>query len=163
GRDHAAAHFGPPGGRARVLVTVGIGAGAIVCGLAGVNSGFPPTWSLIAAAGGGAISGTVAWLLGREATHRADALRQKTRILALEREARVRREQTSEISASRQDSLIAGQYQVGEQLGVGGASAVWEAVRLSDGEPVAIKLLRTSMASNSRASDRLQREEEALG
>src|SRR5690606_32370612 len=56
-----------------------------------------------------------------------------------------------------------GQYQVGERLGVGGASAVWEAVGLSDGEPVASKLLRTSMSSDSRASDRPQREAEALG
>ncbi len=63
----------------------------------------------------------------------------------------------------RETDRIAGEYELGEQLGVGGAGAVWEARRLRDGSVVALKLLRSGPASDSRASDRLQREAEALG
>jgi len=48
-------------------------------------------------------------------------------------------------------------------MGSGATGVIYEAVRLSDGVPVAIKLLRAAAAHEAVASDRLRREAEALG
>ena len=45
----------------------------------------------------------------------------------------------------------------------GATGVIYEAVRISDGQPVAIKLLRVAAAHDAVASDRLRREAEALG
>src|SRR5690606_21624680 len=60
-------------------------------------------------------------------------------------------------------SVIAGQYRLGEQLGTGASGAIWEAERIADGVSVAIKLLRTAVAHDTVAADRLRREAAALG
>jgi eukaryotic-like serine/threonine-protein kinase len=109
-----------------------------------------------------AAAAVVSFLLGRELAHRQSDRAQRTRIAALERETSVQEEQAQNARASG-DRLIAGEYELGEQLGVGGAGAVWEARRVRDGSIVALKILRLGPASDSRASDRLQREAEALG
>jgi len=101
-------------------------------------------------------------LLARELSHRQSDRAQRTRIHALERETSVHEAHAQNAHAPR-DQPIAGEYELGEQLGVGGAGAVWEARRIRDGAIVALKLLRSGPASDSRASDRLQREAEALG
>jgi serine/threonine-protein kinase len=48
-------------------------------------------------------------------------------------------------------------------MGSGASGVIYEAKRISDGTPVAIKLLRAATAHDSVASDRLRREAEALG
>jgi serine/threonine-protein kinase len=48
-------------------------------------------------------------------------------------------------------------------MGSGATGVIYEAVRISDGMPVAIKLLRAAAAHEAVASDRLRREAEALG
>ena len=48
-------------------------------------------------------------------------------------------------------------------MGSGATGVIYEAVRISDGLPVAIKLLRAAAAHEAVASDRLRREAEALG
>jgi serine/threonine-protein kinase len=48
-------------------------------------------------------------------------------------------------------------------MGAGSTGVIYEAVRISDGLPVAIKLLRVAAAHDAVASDRLRREAEALG
>jgi serine/threonine protein kinase len=48
-------------------------------------------------------------------------------------------------------------------MGSGATGVIYEAVRMSDGMPVAIKLLRAAAAHEAVASDRLRREAEALG
>jgi serine/threonine-protein kinase len=48
-------------------------------------------------------------------------------------------------------------------MGSGATGVIYEAVRISDGLPVAIKLLRAAAAHEAIASDRLRREAEALG
>src|SRR5262249_13792222 len=45
----------------------------------------------------------------------------------------------------------------------GATGVIYEAVRMFDGQPVAIKLLRVAAAHEAVASDRLRREAEALG
>lgn len=163
GRLYLRAHFGAPprsfGSLGFVGTALGGGSGLAL----GLMTQVPALESSLLALTGSGLAAGVAWALGRDAAFRSANTFQRTRILALEREASVRREQRRTASVFQKESLIAGQYRIGEQLGVGGASAVWEAHRVSDGQPVAIKLLRTSTASEGRASDRLQREAEALG
>jgi serine/threonine-protein kinase len=48
-------------------------------------------------------------------------------------------------------------------MGSGASGVIYEAARISDGLPVAIKLLRAAAAHDATASDRLRREAEALG
>jgi serine/threonine-protein kinase len=48
-------------------------------------------------------------------------------------------------------------------MGSGASGVIYDAVRISDGFPVAIKLLRAAAAHDAVASDRLRREAEALG
>lgn len=60
-------------------------------------------------------------------------------------------------------ALVAGIYRVGTRLGTGANGVVYEAVRLADDRPVALKLLRAAAAHDVTASDRLRREAEALG
>jgi len=48
-------------------------------------------------------------------------------------------------------------------MGSGATGVIYEAVRISDGMPVAVKLLRAAAAHEAVASDRLRREAEALG
>lgn len=100
-------------------------------------------------------------LYARERHHRENDRAQRTRIAALEREASMQEERA--VRSSLHEALVAGEYELGEQLGVGGTGAVWEARRKRDGMLVALKVLRAGAASDSRASDRLQREAEALG
>lgn len=58
--------------------------------------------------------------------------------------------------------MIAGKYRLGQALGSGAAGAVWSAIRAADGKEVALKLIRTAVAHDARATDRLRREAEAL-
>lgn len=58
--------------------------------------------------------------------------------------------------------MIAGKYRLGQSLGSGAAGAVWSAIRAGDGKEVALKLIRTAVAHDVRATDRLRREAEAL-
>ena len=60
-------------------------------------------------------------------------------------------------------SVAAGQYRIVRRMGSGATGVIYEAVRISDGMPVAIKLLRAAAAHEAVASDRLRREAEALG
>lgn len=102
-------------------------------------------------------------LLYRDTVRHAETTMQRIRILALEREASLRQSGHKDISRPHEEPIIAGQYRVGKQLGAGATGAVWEATRLTDGAEVAIKLLRTAVVHDVRASDRLRREAEALG
>jgi serine/threonine-protein kinase len=88
---------------------------------------------------------------------------QHIRILALEREGALQKLRVKEISRPHEEPVIAGKYRLSEQLGVGASGAVWKAKRLTDGAFVAIKLLRTALAQDPRATDRLRREAQALG
>ncbi len=102
-------------------------------------------------------------VLSRDVHHRTASRAQHIRILALEREAVLQKQQVKEISRPHEEPVIAGKYRLSDQLGVGAAGAVWRAKRLTDGALVAIKLLRTALAQDPRATDRLRREAQALG
>lgn len=98
----------------------------------------------------------------RERSRRAHAAAQTLRIMALEREAALRSERGRALFRANEEPIIAGKYRIGLPLGSGAAGAVWSATRLTDGEEVALKLVRTAVAHDVRATDRLRREAEAL-
>ncbi len=129
---------------------------ARVLGLTGWNQALP---ALLA----GGICTAVTYVVARDMQYRAASRAQHLRILALEREATLRKLQSKEISRPHEEPVLAGKYRLHEQLGYGAAGAVWKARRLTDGASVAIKLLRTALAQDPRATDRLRREAQALG
>ena len=59
-------------------------------------------------------------------------------------------------------TLVAGQYRIEQRVGSGASGVIFEATRVRDGLPVALKLLRAAAAHDVVASDRLRREAEAL-
>jgi hypothetical protein len=88
---------------------------------------------------------------------------QVVRLRALERSVALREVRERKDSGLLEGGVVAGQYRLGNKLGVGASGAIWEATRLSDGRVVAIKLLRAAVAHDTVAADRLRREAAALG
>lgn len=113
--------------------------------------------ALLALAGGGA---GFAWANGQG--RKIEQAAQATRVSALERSLALR-EKENRSGGDLEGAVIAGQYRIGERMGSGASGVIYEAARLADGVPVAIKLLRAATAHDVTASDRLRRESEALG
>ncbi len=120
--------------------------------------------SLLACVLGGIVGFLVTWvivMLGRARTTRVAHL---IRLKALERSLSLREARDRKSSAGLfAGGVIAGQYRLGEKLGIGASGTIWEATRLSDGQIVAVKLLRAAVAHDTVAADRLRREAAALG
>lgn len=113
--------------------------------------------------GGGALVGAAVGAgVIQDRVRRADVTAQRTRVYALERSLLLRDERTSP-GGTLEGTVVAGQYRIIRRMGSGGSGVIYEAVRVSDGLPVAIKLLRAVAAEDAIASDRLRREAEALG
>lgn len=114
-----------------------------------------------------ALVGVCAALLGahlyrNELLRRAQVHAQSMRIRALERSIELQ-EQPELVGLGDLDGqMIAGLYRLHARLGAGATGVIYEAIRLSDRAPVAVKLLRAAVAQDSVASDRLRREAEAL-
>lgn len=112
----------------------------------------------------GAAIGFISGLLQLEfRTRTLNNAAQVMRLLALERSVALREARERRESGLLEGGVVAGQYRLGSKLGVGASGAIWEAVRLSDGRVVAIKLLRAAVAHDTVAADRLRREAAALG
>jgi serine/threonine-protein kinase len=113
------------------------------------------------------VTGTTGALVGvvrsRDQLRRAESHAQQTRVLALERSLSLRESGESGAGANLEGTVAAGQYRISHRMGAGSTGVIYEAVRISDGLPVAIKLLRVAAAHDAVASDRLRREAEALG
>ena len=97
------------------------------------------------------------------ARYRSKSIAQLVRLRALERSVSLREIRERHDSGFHEGVVVAGQYQLTEKLGVGASGTIWEATRLADGFPVAIKLLRAAIAHDTVAADRLRREAAALG
>ena len=113
--------------------------------------------ALLALVGGGA---GFAWSSGQ--ARRIEAAAQSMRVSALERSL-VLRDREDRAGGDLEGAVVAGQYRIGERMGSGASGVIYEAMRITDGVPVAIKLLRAATAHDVTASDRLRRESEALG
>ncbi len=114
----------------------------------------------VAGSSAGALAGVAA---NRDRLRRTETVAQRTRVYALERSLLLRDERQSMQSGTLEGTVVAGQYRIVRRMGSGGSGVIYEALRSSDGLPVAIKLLRAVAAHDAVASDRLRREAEALG
>ncbi len=117
------------------------------------------TWAVA----GLAVGSGIGYLLGEQRRRSATVASQLIRIQALERAAGLRDARYAGTRQVDAGSVIAGQFRLKGKLGSGASGAIWEAERLSDGSTVAIKLLRTAVAHDTVAADRLRREAAALG
>ena len=109
---------------------------------------------------GGALLGAAR---ARDLVRRAETHAQAMRVHALERSLVLKENREKAQAGQLEGSVAAGQYRIKQRMGSGASGVIYEAVRISDGMPVAIKLLRAAAAHDAVASDRLRREAEALG
>jgi hypothetical protein len=107
----------------------------------------------------GALAGA---LRARDRLRLAGNHAQQMRVHALERSLALK-EVHDRAEGGLEGSVVAGQYRVVRRMGSGATGVIYEAARISDGLPVAMKLLRAAAAHDAVASDRLRREAEALG
>lgn len=107
--------------------------------------------------------GFVGVALGKDRARRVEAAAQAMRVSALERSLALREDEERVAAGDLEGSVVAGQYRIRTRMGSGASGVIYEATRIADGLPVAIKLLRAAAAHDVVASDRLRREAEALG
>ncbi|MDB4993410.1 MAG: serine/threonine protein kinase, partial [Myxococcaceae bacterium] len=114
--------------------------------------------------GGGLAGGTIVGsAIARDRQRRAETLAQTMRVRVLERNLTLKETRERAAAGQLEGSVVAGQYRIRERMGSGASGVIYEATRVRDGQPVAIKLLRAAAAHDAIASDRLRREAEALG
>jgi hypothetical protein len=112
---------------------------------------------------GGVAGGLVGAMRARDRLRLAETQAQALRVLALERSLSLKELREREVPGQLEGTVAAGQYRIVKRMGSGATGVIYEAVRIADGVPVAIKLLRAAAAHETVASDRLRREAEALG
>ena len=145
------------GGVLGAIVGGGLGAVPLVMHLG--SPGLGVAWT-VAGAVGGALVGLA---LGRDRARRAESQAQAARVHALERSLMLRETRERSAAGTLEGTVVAGQYRIARRMGAGATGVIYEAARISDGVPVALKLLRAAAAHEAVASDRLRREAEALG
>jgi serine/threonine-protein kinase len=115
------------------------------------------------AIGAGCAGALIGMGVARERLRHTETSAQSARVHALERSILLKENRELAAAGNLEGSIIAGQYRTGVRMGSGASGVIYEAARISDGLPVAIKLLRAAAAHDATASDRLRREAEALG
>ncbi len=135
--------------------------GAATGALSGAALGALP--SLAAAAVAGALGAGAGQIAAREIAGKREARAQAIRVAALERSLVLKELRESGSAGDLVGTMVAGQYRLGKSMGSGATGGIYQAVRVSDELPVAVKLLRAGAAHDTVASDRLRREAEALG
>jgi serine/threonine-protein kinase len=150
----------PDAVRGSVVATVVGGAAASLPLLMHLTS--PLVGGLVAFTGAAA-GGVTGVIRAREHSARAVTRAQALRVQALERSLLLKELREREMGGQLEGTVAAGQYRILRRMGSGATGVIYEAVRISDGLPVAIKLLRAAAAHEAVASDRLRREAEALG
>jgi hypothetical protein len=149
-----------PHPRYRGLIGAALGGGAGLAALLGHGVATEMGWAWVSAP---AIVGAVAGVVqARDRLRRAESFAQQMRVHALERGLSLK-EARDKGEGGLEGTVVAGQYRVVGRMGSGATGVIYEAARISDGLPVAIKLLRAAAAHDAVASDRLRREAEALG
>jgi serine/threonine-protein kinase len=146
---------------ASVAAPLGAGAGIVIAAMP-----FLGHFSLaaIGVVAGGAAAGALGGIAySRDRVRRAETSAQLSRVHALERSILLKENREIAAAGNLEGSIIAGQYRIGARMGSGASGVIYEAARVHDGLPVAIKLLRAAAAHDATASDRLRREAEALG
>jgi serine/threonine-protein kinase len=142
-------------------VPVGAGLGALLGAIPVLSH---PSFASVGIALGATCAGAlVGMAVARERLRLIETTAQTARVHALERSIVLKENRELAAAGNLEGSIIAGQYRTGQRMGSGASGVIYEAVRISDGLPVAIKLLRAAAAHDAVASDRLRREAEALG
>jgi serine/threonine-protein kinase len=143
----------------------GVGIGALAGALAGGGLlGAAPSMTTAAAAVlGPLVAGGVGLAWQETQRRKIESRAQAIRVSALERSLALRDSESRAGAGDLEGSVVAGQYRIGARMGSGASGVIYEATRITDGLPVAIKLLRAATAHDAVASDRLRREAEALG
>ncbi|MFO0741879.1 MAG: serine/threonine-protein kinase [Labilithrix sp.] len=146
---------------ARRGVVTGLVAGGVTGAIACSVHASPMTLAVAALAPlAGAAAG---FFWSKSQVAKIETAAQAIRVSALERSLALRETSSRSASGDLEGTVIAGQYRIGPRMGSGASGVIYEAARLTDGLPVAIKLLRAATAHDVTASDRLRRESEALG
>jgi len=143
----------------------GVGAGA-ACGVVlggAALAAHPSLVTVLVALAAPLLFGGVGLGWTRDRRRRVDGAAQAMRVHALERSLAIRDNEGGAGAGDLEGSVVAGQYRIGVRMGSGASGVIYRATRLTDGLPVAIKLLRAATAHDAVASDRLRREAEALG
>lgn len=102
------------------------------------------------------------FLVARDRLRRCETRAQSTRVHTLERSLTLREHVERRAAGNLEGSIVAGQYRIKQRMGSGASGVIYEAARVRDGLPVALKMLRVVHASDAIASDRLRREAETL-
>ncbi|AKV02579.1 serine/threonine protein kinase [Labilithrix luteola] len=142
-------------------VAIGAAAGVVLGG--GALAAAPSSFGLFAALGAPLIFGGAGLVWSRDRERRIADAAQAVRVSALERSLALRETEDRAPAGDLDGLVVAGQYRIGARMGSGASGVIYEATRITDGLPVAIKLLRAATAHDAVASDRLRREAEALG
>ncbi len=142
---------------------VGIGAGVgVAVGAASLAAAPSMIGAVVALAAPLALGGLgLVWT--RDRIRKIETAAQGMRVHALERSLAIRETESRSGAGDLEGNVVAGQYRIGARMGSGASGVIYQAARLTDGLPVAIKLLRAATAHDAVASDRLRREAEALG
>jgi len=148
-----------PSAPASIAAFAGVGA-ALGGGTLAVH---PSAVGAIAALASPLVLGGVGLALARDRARRIETAAQAMRVHALERSLAIRESESRAGAGDLEGTVVAGQYRIGARMGSGASGVIYEAARITDGLPVAIKLLRAATAHDAVASDRLRREAEALG
>lgn len=143
----------------RGVVAGALGGVAVGGGALAIHAGTPTMLAALFAPIAGAAAGLY-W--SRDRARRIETAAQAMRVSALERSLALR-ETEDRAHGDLEGAVVAGQYRIGMRMGSGASGVIYEATRITDGLPVAIKLLRAATAHDVTASDRLRRESEALG
>ncbi|MBX3192302.1 MAG: serine/threonine protein kinase [Labilithrix sp.] len=143
----------------------GVAIGAVAGGLAGGGAlaASPSVATAFAALTAPLVLGGLGLWWARDRARRVETAAQAIRVHALERSLALRETEKRAGAGDLEGSVVAGQFRIGERMGSGASGVIYKATRLTDGLPVAIKLLRAATAHDAVASDRLRREAEALG
>ena len=142
---------------------VGMGAGAGVAIGAASLAAHPSLVTALVALASPLVLGGVGLFYARDRLRRTETNAQAIRVHALERSLVIRESENRAGAGDLEGNVVAGQYRIGARMGSGASGVIYQATRLTDGLPVAIKLLRAATAHDAVASDRLRREAEALG
>ena len=142
-------------------VTIGALAGVVLG--AGSLAALHSMTGAIAAFTAPLVMGGAGLFWSRDKQRKVETEAQSMRVSALERSLALRENERGASAGDLEGSVVAGQYRIGERMGSGASGVIYQATRLTDGLPVAIKLLRAATAHDAVASDRLRREAEALG
>lgn len=143
------------------LAAAGAGSGVAVGVAAAVA--YPSAWTVGAAVLAPFVLGVLGRVRHLDRVRRIESAAQAMRVSALERSLALRESEHSNAAGDLEGTVVAGQYRIGSRMGSGASGVIYQATRIADGLPVAIKLLRAAAVHDVTASDRLRRESEALG